>query len=155
MLRRTPRLARGSRELEGFAVTPLTAILDSNAQIVRCARCGLELARIEVSRDVADADGFVTESRWSGRRYQIVFDACWFRTANGRWKCQESRDRVRHSRWRRIVRAPRAMNRTQFSRVISSIGEEAVQTLSLRSRGVEAKCPRCSEVNRIREGNGA
>jgi phage FluMu protein Com len=47
------------------------------------------------------------------------------------------------------------MSRARVSSVISSIGEEAVQTLSLRSRGVEAKCPRCSEVNRIRERDGA
>lgn len=132
-------------------MTPRMAALDSSTRLVRCAHCGLELARIEVSPAFADADGIVTESRWPIQRVQIVFDSRWLRTKNGRWRCLDQRDIAPPSGRRRISPAPRPARRARISRMLSSISDEAVHLQLWRSRSVEAECPRCSGVSRISE----
>jgi phage FluMu protein Com len=123
------------------------AIVDGIERLMRCAYCGYELARIEVAPDFADADGIVMASQ-PARRYRVVFDACWFRSAAGRW--------TRHVRpaGEQISRHSRPAKRARIASVLSSIGEEAINLQPWRVRVVEAECPRCSGVNRIEYERG-
>jgi phage FluMu protein Com len=118
------------------------AVLDGTERLMRCAYCGFELARVESDPEFADADGIVMAARPT-RRYRVVFDACWFRSAAGRWTRQ-----IRPV-GERVQRHSRPAIRTRIASVLSSIGEEAMILQPWRMRVVEAECPRCSGVNRI------
>jgi phage FluMu protein Com len=123
------------------------AILDDTERRMRCAYCGYELARIEADPDFADADGIVMAAQ-PARRYRVVFDACWFRSAAGRWTRQ-----IRPV-GERVQRHSRPAKRARIASVLSSIGEEAINLQPWRARIVEAECPRCSGVNRIENERG-